>query len=205
MKLKSLCLFVALCAIVFSCQNSSDKNETPLKDSVGEHHAIINGDTFEVFNPPVDYGDMELFTNMEQVDYCVPLPLKEYKEDFKQSDVRAKHVFVHNKKKENEILVQGLFRENSSVTIDDYFKNTFSEEETEQQGKIVITKELYKNNNFFYAFGYWNNLIAKSRFVDMYWLRKDDVVHVYALFDIADTSLWKTRLEVFKNAPGVCN
>lgn len=204
MKLKSFYLFAASSFLVISCNSNTEKTEAPLKDSVGKHHAIINGDTFEVFNPPVDYGDMELFTNIEQIDYCIPLPLKEYKEDSKKSDMRAKHVFVNTQKEENEILVQGMFRENSAVSIDDYFKNTFSEEETEQQGKVIISKEIYKNNNFFYAFGYWNNFISKSRFLDMYWLRKDDVVHVYADFDIADTSLWKTRLEIFKNAPGVC-
>jgi len=72
---------------------------------------------------------LTIFTNMEQIAYCLPLPLNEYVEEYDKSDVRAKHVFKHKTKTENEIIVQGMMRSDTSVSIEDYLKNRYEESE----------------------------------------------------------------------------
>src|SRR6202007_1502357 len=83
--------------------------------------------------------DLEVFSNIEQVDYCVPIPLKEYVLDTKNKYNRAEFVF-HNKKNDQlDINLIGMFRSDPKVSIEDYFKNSYTEED-EAEGKVIETK-----------------------------------------------------------------
>lgn len=166
-------------------------------------------DSVKVESPPTENKEtytedsLTLFTNMEQIAYCLPLPLNEYVEDFDKSDVRAKHVFKHKTKTDNEIIVQGMMRSDTSVSLEDYFKNSYAE--SEEQGEIIEKKELLKNNRCFYAKGYMSNLIYDFRFIHVVWLKKDEVVVFSSTFDIDDTTLWNSRLNILLKSTSLCN
>ncbi|MFN8284039.1 MAG: hypothetical protein U0U67_12540 [Chitinophagales bacterium] len=135
------------------------------------------------------------FCNIEQIEYCVLLPLNEYKEDNKHDYERAKHVFQNNINTKYEIVVQGLFREDMNASLEYYFKNTYTIED-EEQGKIIQDKQVVKATNCFYAKGYYSNSEPDSRFIEITWLRKDDIVKYMATFAIADTAVWNKRLNI---------
>ena len=65
---------------------------------------------------------LEIFSNIEQVDYCVPIPLSEYNQDTKNEYERAKFVFVNKKNDQLELVLQGMFRSDPKVSLEEYFK-----------------------------------------------------------------------------------
>lgn len=176
-------LLLAACSGEPKPKADSVKKEAPQNDTVRDSSAQ------QVSNPT---GDMELFSNIEMVDFSVPVPLKEFKQNFDRSDVKAKFVFEHLQKKDNEIVVQGLLRDDESVSLADYSKNSLAG--AEEEGKIIQQQGIVESTGCFYAKGYWNNKIYESRFIEVTWLRKSDVVKMEANFDIADTALWNIRL-----------
>jgi len=186
----------AMTLFVFSCNNNAPKEKVTTTDSLITDRAIDP-------KPMPANDSLTVFTNMEQIEYCLPLPLKEYTEDFDKSDVKAKHVFKHKTKKDNEITVQGMFREDPSVSIEGYFKNRF--QNSEEQGEIVEKKVLFKNKNCFYAKGYMPNFIDKYKFIEVAWLRKDEVIVYSSTYDISDTTIWNERLELLINSTANCN
>jgi hypothetical protein len=176
-------LLLAACAGEPKSAADSVKKDTPQTDSVRDSAVQqVNAGT----------ADLQLFSNIEIVDFSVPVPLNEYKVNYDRSDVKAKFVFEHVTKKDNEIVVQGLLRGDESVSLADYCKNTFAA--YEEGGKIIQQQGIVESTGCFYAKGYWNNKIYDSRFIEVIWLRKTDLVRLEANFDIADTSLWNERL-----------
>lgn len=133
-----------------------------------------------------------MFKNMEQIEYCLSLPLEGYKENFKKNDVRGKHVFTHKTKKDNEITVQGMFRtENQSAEA--YYNKYLEVAETE--GIAIEAHKLDKANSRFYVRGYWSNDYYKSRFIEVVWLRKDELVKVESVFRTADSLQWYRNID----------
>lgn len=189
--------FIGLTILInFSCSNNSSKEETfTITDS-------LTANRIAEPKPTTSNDSLIVFTNMEQIEYCLPLPLNEYTEDFDKSDVKAKHVFKHKTKKGNEMELQGFFRDDVSVSIEDYFKNTYLN--SEEEGKIITKKEIVKNNNCFYAKGYWSNLIYEMRFIEIIWLKKDEMVKFYSSFDVKDSLVWDTRLQTLLNSSSNC-
>ena len=129
--------------------------------------------------------------NMEQVVYCVSLPLNGFKEDFEQSDVRGKHVFTHVRDKQRQITIQGMLRSEQQHA-KTYFQQYF--EFAEEEGKIIDYKKLDAKNNRFYCGGYWANHFYNTRFIEVVWLRKDELVKLEAVFPLKDTTVWKKHL-----------
>ncbi len=144
-------------------------------------------------------ADMNVYQNMEIVEYCALIP-KEYKEG--DSGEKAGHSFAHSKKENNIIEIKGLLRANTDVSIEKYFAGSL--EDAELEGKIIEKKELIKESNCFYAKGYWNNSIHESRFIEVCWLRSDEVVKYYSFFDVADTTLWNNRLKEILSSGSNC-
>ena len=144
---------------------------------------------------------LSMFDNMEQVDYCVPLPLKEYSEI--RSRERAKHSFVLKKNKKYTMEVTGLFRSDEKISLDEYFKNSYTEKD-EEEGKIVLKKQIVPATSCFYAIGYWNNQIYSSRFMEIVWLRKEDVVKLNVTYPISDTAIWSNRLKYIVRTTSSC-
>ena len=186
-----IAVFVAL-----ACTNSKSKS-TDIEDNV-----VVSNDT-QIISPTKNEEELELFSNLEQIEYCIPLPLDEYKETFPADNEKAQHTFIHKTKKKNEISVQGFFRENMDVSIEDYFTNTFAS--AEEEGKIILQKELLKNNNCFYATGYWSNFIYEFRFTEIYWLRRDEMIKLSSTYNISDTTIWNSRREQIIKANSWCN
>jgi hypothetical protein len=144
-------------------------------------------------------GGLELFTNMEQVPYCVPLPLKEYK--IKPAQERARQVFSLIKNRKYEIVLQGLFRSDSTVDIETYFNNSDNYRNNKKQ---VEKKELISSSNCFYFKGYMTGNPG-SRFIDITWLRKEDIVKLTIAYPSKDSVLWDKRLPVICSYNSLCD
>lgn len=137
------------------------------------------------------------FHNAEIVEYCVLLPAG-WQEDYDAAPVKAKHVFRKGKDKDYSITVQGLLRSDTFVSLEQYYQNTYTEEE-EAGGKIIEVKQLLKDKNCFYAKGYWNNSYYKNRFVEVTWLKPDETVTYKVDLPVADTALWYSQLSRLVN------
>jgi hypothetical protein len=146
---------------------------------------------------PIGLG-LQLFKNIEQVVYCVPLPLKEFKE--LPATQRASHSFVHNKNKKVTIEVAGYTILDSITTIDSVYA-TYMSEPHEESGKIITQTELLKNRKCFYSIGYYNNFFGKYEFIETTWVKNDEVVTMQVHYSIKEKKLWYERLKIIlKNA-----
>lgn len=182
-------LYLLPLLLLAACSGEPKPTADSVKKDTLQNDTVRDSAAPRVNNPT---GDMELFSNIEIVDFSVPVPLKEYKLNADRSDIKAKFVFEHLQKKDNEIVVQGLLRDDESVSLADYSKNSLAG--AEEEGKIIQQQGVVEATNCFYAKGYWNNKIYESRFIEVIWLRKTDVVKMEANFDIGDTALWNIRL-----------
>jgi hypothetical protein len=149
---------------------------------------------------PLPFG-LQIMGNNEQVSFCVPIPAKEYTET--TSDQRAKKVFANKKNTKYQLVLQGLFRSDTSISIENYAANTYAAAQAE--GKIIEQKGLIKNNNCFYLSGYRNNKYSGSRFIEITWLRKEDLVKLQVNFPVADTAIWNKRLQTICTFTSICN
>ncbi|MFI5203363.1 MAG: hypothetical protein ACHQF2_02615 [Flavobacteriales bacterium] len=159
-------------------------------------------------DPPIRrYAEgLEDYTNIEWIEYCLPLPIFEYEETFQSETVKAKHQFTHKGNKGSYIEVQGLARSDKSVSLEEYFKNSYpDDDEAEGQGKIITATRLKENISCFYAQGYWANSIHESRFLEITWLRDDDVVTLNAVYPVADTAKWSGWLVSFLTVNSLCH
>lgn len=168
--------------LLLSCGESKDSTKTTAEktDSIPQKDSTIENVEMQI--PDSIPLGLEMFTNMEQVPFCIALPLKGYTLDEKQSDEKAKFVFIKNTNPKYYIEVQGLLRSDESVTLEEYYANSISEEETEAQGKILEQKVLDKDKNCFWLNGYWSNF-PEQKFVELVFLRKEDVVKLYWNYD----------------------
>lgn len=146
------------------------------------------------------YG-MHIFQNIEQIEYCVPVPLKDYTET--KNDQRAKHIFENKLNRKYKLIVQGMFRENTQIGLTEYFNYSYTSKDDED-GKIIIKKELFEKNNCFYAFGYWSNMFYQSRFLEVTWLRNDDVIKLTVTYPLKDTALWDKRMNIMVRHNSQC-
>lgn len=148
---------------------------------------------------PLPFG-LQIMGNNEQVSFCVPIPVKEYSET--SGGQRAKKVFINKKDKKYQLLLQGLFRTDTSISMEKYAANTFTA--AEAAGKVIEQKGLINNNNCFYFCGYTGNKYSGSRFIEITWLRKDDLVKLQVTFPVADTAIWNKRLQTICTFTSIC-
>lgn len=191
---KACILYSSILFLVYSCNQDKVKETPPILSEALDSARLKS---LQITTS----SELEIFRNIEIVDFCVLIPMNEYDEKFDDNE-KAAHSFIHKTKKDNTISIQGLLRANSEVSIEEYFKNSL--EDAELEGKIIEKKELIKESNCFYAKGYWNNSIYESRFIEVCWLRSDEVVKYYTSFDIADTTLWNNRLNEILNSGSTC-
>lgn len=175
--------YFIIVALFISCnsEDSKEHKEEIKPNKKIDENPVTNEGTVD---DQVSLG-LEELTNVEQVEFCMLLPTKNYKLNEEKSYPRGNFIYENPNDSNNYIQVQGMFRADASVSIEDYFKNTYSSEETEEQGKIIIDKELIKENNCFWARGYWSNSPNKP-FLEITWLRKDDVVKFYWNFRLKE-------------------
>lgn len=192
-------LILPLFLFIISCSD-----EIPKENVTG----LVKVDTVKqldetLMKMPVLAVGLEYFSNIEQVDYCVPIPKNEYTIDDKNEYERAKFVFLNKKNPKLELIVQGMFRLEPEVSIDEYFKNSYPPED-EETGKIIQKKEIVKGTSCFYAKGYWSNFELDQRFIEVTWLRKDDLVKLQVTYDINDTLIWNERLKNIVETDSYC-
>jgi hypothetical protein len=143
---------------------------------------------------------LENFTNMEFVQFCLPLPMKEY--TLKRSTTKAKHEFTAKSNKKYSLLVQGLMRSDESVSLEKYYAE--STQGAEESGKIIQAKELLAKNMCFVLQGYWSNQIYDSRFLEIVWLRKEEIVRFEVVYPLKDSTLWRNRRGILKQHSSQC-
>lgn len=177
--MKYLLIITTLLFTLISCSENKEEKPTEKKEA---KEADSLPEKMEVQIPDSIPLGLEMFTNMEQIPFCITLPLKGYTLDEKQSDEKAKFVFTKNTDPKYYIQVQGKFRSDESVSLEEYYHNSISEEETEAQGKILDQKSLDKERNCFWLTGYWSNF-PEQKFVEVVFLRKEDVVTMYWSYD----------------------
>jgi hypothetical protein len=178
---------------IISCSGEPEKEkEKAQNNSAGDSIARTN--TKEETAPIRRYAEgLEDFSNIEWIEYCLPLPVYEYEEGSAEEVVKGQHRFINKKDKESFVMVRGLERDDKSVSLEKYFENSYPVDD-EAAGKIILTKAIKANINAFYATGYWSNYIHEYRFLEITWLRKDDVVVLKAFYPIADTTKWNGYL-----------
>ena len=137
------------------------------------------------------YGLQE-FKNIEQIEYCVPLPLQEFRE--KSGMERAHHSFVHKKEPHVRIDLRGYYCDDTKITLEKLFTQSYPAAE-EESGKIITKKEILKDRNCFYALGYYNNFIYKYAFFEISWVHKEEVVVLEIHYPIKQKKLWMQRLQ----------
>lgn len=136
--------------------------------------------------------ESEIARNLEQVAYCLPIPKGEYVRDDATELPRGSLAYKHKTRKADTIEIRGLLRADTRVEIKDYFYRTYAG--AEESGKIIEEKNLLKAQRVFYARGYWSNKIHKERFIEVTWVRRDDVVVYTANFPLAEANNWQSRL-----------
>jgi hypothetical protein len=149
---------------------------------------------------PLKYG-LKIFKNMEQIEFCIPFPTAEYHHPIKEE--RAKFLFSNKADTSYTATIQGLFRSNDTVSITTYFRNSYTPAD-EETGKVMVKKGLYKKTNCFYYLGYWSNAFYDSRFLEITWLRKEDVVHMVIYFPLKDLDRWMKRLKIITGYTSIC-
>ena len=144
---------------------------------------------------PLGLG-LQLFSNIEQIVYCVPLPLKEFTE--LPGSERATHSFVNKKNSKSTIRLTGYYTTGTSI---DTIYQQQKIEENEENGKIITQIELLKNKNCFYSIGYYSSFFNKYEFAEVTWVRKDEVVKLEIYYALKDKKIWYERLKIIiKNA-----
>lgn len=141
---------------------------------------------------PLGLG-LEMFTNNEQIVYCLPLPLKEMKE--KSGSERCNHSFVDKRNKNTTVDVHGFYRENTNIQLETYYKEAYNET-TEESGKIVTQKDILQKHDCYYAIGYYSNFLGKYEFIEATWVRKDEVLKLAIQYPTKDHTLWFKRLQI---------
>lgn len=168
----------------------SSANEQQRKPELKQDTVVSTKEQSET-TPIRRYAEgMEDFTNMEWIEYCLPMPVYEYPETFEGTE-KGEHTFAKKGDKNSYIVVGCLAMEDTSISLKNYVKNYYPvNEELEEQGKIITRRELKENTRCFYVQGYYSNKIYESRFLEMTWLRKGEVVKLEAHYPVADTAKW---------------
>jgi hypothetical protein len=188
--MKPVVLSAVIAALIFiSC--TVNNNATNAAGAANNTTATVTATQPETIALPAD--SFVNFHNIEMVEYCVPVPLI-YKENYKEASSKGSHVFLNSASTESNITVSGLIRSDTSVTILQYFKNTYDTAAAEEEGNIIEEKQLLPQQNCFYAKGYWNNMYYKTRFLEITWLRPDEVVVYKVEMPVTDTSFWYRQL-----------
>ena len=188
--------FIALLLmLLYACHNQAKrKNTGAAKNSTGQ--TVSKKEVMAADQP------FSIFRNIEMVEYCVPVP-GGYGEDYTTGLQKGGHIFIDTGKKDNRIEVQGLIRSDNSVSLPEYFNNTYNDA-AEAEGMIITEKQLLREENCFYAKGYWNNQYYNTRFLEITWLRADELVTYKVAMNVNDTSFWDRHLHEIINTKAMC-
>lgn len=172
--------------------------------AVAGHLPIAAAQTLAPLTRPFPADDWKEFRNIELWEYCIHLPLNGYIQNHKKSDVKAKHVFVHRSNKQREMTLWGMNRSDEGKRLgpEQYYKQYFAG--AEEKGLVIEERKLDIAARRFYSWGYWSNSYYTTRFLEIVWLREDELVKLHITFPVADTPLWKTRLPELMQQTSVC-
>lgn len=134
-----------------------------------------------------------IFENIEQIQYCVPVPQSLYKYDDITELERGRHLFIRPEDSTAYIEITGMFRSDAEVGIKEYFENSYTEDD-EAEGKIIEEKKLNEKDSSFYAIGNWSNFPEK-KFLEITWFGKEEIVVYYVSdFSVDHQPFWKRTI-----------
>ena len=140
-------------------------------------------------------SDLSKFRNIEIIEYCVSLPLNDYKETFSESMEKAQHAFVSVSGKDSleGFTVKGFLIDPSKKAAD-YYKRDLSE--MEESGLVVESS--FIDGDVYCIKGHLANL-ETYHFTQIMWV-KEDKVGIDALYPAAMQSKWDVwAKEIIKN------
>lgn len=124
--MKNYLFFIPL-LILASCNSGNEKSEDNNSEIKKD---TIQKDSLEI--PKVENIMPEGFTifeNIEQIQYCVPIPLTFYQHDDKADLERGQHIFLRSDDSSAYLEIKGLFRSDESIGIKEYFENSYTEDD----------------------------------------------------------------------------
>lgn len=182
--------FIPLLSILFLASCNSSPSDQISFDTVANKDTTAQTEGIKAV---LSHG-LTMWSNIEQIEYCVPVPTSEYALDSLNEYERAKFVFKCKANDKYQIILQGLNRSDTKVTLEEYFEHSYPVEQAEG-GKNVERKEMIPSRNCFYAKGSYTSTSMDTRFMEVTWLRTDEVISFKATYDIKDTALWERRLK----------
>ena len=141
------------------------------------------------------------FKNIEQIEFCVPLPLAEYIE--KESPQRAWHVFANKADPSHELSIQGKFKTYPQQALKEYIALRYTNDDV-KQGQVIVRSKMNEQTNCYYETSYWHATEKTMRLAEMIWVRPDDVVVLQVDYALSDTTLWNQRLDFLINQDSYC-
>ncbi len=198
-------LLIPFLWILASCSNSSSdvppKNADTAKATKPDSSIapIAKTTTADTLQP-----SMELFQNMELMQYCVLLPLKEFREDFSDESVeKAEHKFVLKKdpKGYEQIRVKGFSIDKENAFNLNLFFNR-DKTDLEESGLGIDSAWTDSLNHYYVIKGYLPNVMSK-KFIKVVWVKEDELA-----LDIDYTEktavLWDARVKEILKKGNAC-
>lgn len=189
-------LLCCCCLLLCACTHEEAKQPP----SVSADSLTIRNDSAVT---PLPLGEgLNLWQNMEQIEYCVPIPTDEYLPDH-SLQTRGQFLFLKPNDSIASIQLAGLFRTDPSVSVEAYMAHTYSGEE-ESEGTLVSGKYLIDARSMFWAEGTWANLTG-YRFLEITWLRTDEVILLSAVYPETDQEMWEKRRKIILSYDSFCH
>lgn len=175
-------------------------SRTPDNSTASGQPDPIPGSSAVAARLPLSDG-LQMWTNIEQIEYCVPVPADEYLPD-PGAQTRGQFLFVKPGDTASYVFLRGLFRSDEAVPVSEYYSATYSGEE-EAEGKVVLSKELLESRGMFWAEGYWSNF-PNHHFLEITWLRSGEVITLEAMYPNADSAVWGRRKDIILSYDSNC-
>lgn len=199
-------LFLSFLWIMASCNNSSSdvppKNADTVKAAKPDSNnlPVSKTATSDTLQPA-----MELFQNIELMQYCVLLPLNEFREDFSDQSVeKAEHKFVQKKdpKGYEQIRVKGFsIDKENAFNLNLFFQR--DKTDLEESGLGIDSAWTDSLHHYYVIKGYLPNVMSK-KLIKIVWVKEEEVA-----LDIDYTektaALWDARLKAILKRGVVCD
>jgi hypothetical protein len=178
----------------FSLLLISFGSKTEIENDIQKDSSTTVKKTTSTFPADSSKIDLQIFHNIEMIEYCVLLPLNEFKEDYEIKDqVKARHDFKHMNHYQDydHLVVQGfLINDSKKVKLKDFYERHVKN--TLEDGLGVDTSFINLAENYFVVKGYIPNLPTR-KFFEIHWLGEDEVV-LSVGYEEKGSLLWERRI-----------
>jgi hypothetical protein len=145
--------------------------------------------------------DLKIFHNIEQIEFCIHLPLNEYAPP--TSPIKACFEFKHKKNRNGRMSVQGFFKTTPAEKFEQYIESRYLHAANKQQ-KTLLKSEMRKEHACYYELYYLKGSDKAFRMLEMIWVRSDDVVILKVKFPVRELAIWQQRIHYLANLDLIC-